>query len=151
MGEIGFDQIRKMLPQRPPFMLIDKVLEYEPDESLIAFKNITGTEFFSSVHFEECAIYPGVYLIEMSAQASLLLLMLSENQRDEKKLGLLGNVSQFQFLNTVVPGDSLKIKVSLVKKIEGMAITKVEIFCEERQVARGQLSFGVKKYEQVCK
>lgn len=154
-NKLTFEQIRKILPQRPPFLLLDKVIDFEAHKSLIGYKNITGTEEFSNVHFEECAIYPGVFLIEMAAQASALLLILSEQEADsmdkETTFGLLGNVQQFQFLNIVTPGDSLKVHVFMLKEIKNMAITKVDITCEEKLVAKGQLSFGVKEYEEICK
>ncbi|OYP01267.1 3-hydroxyacyl-[acyl-carrier-protein] dehydratase [Lachnotalea glycerini] len=152
-NKLTFEQIRKILPQRPPFLLLDKVIDYEVHKSLAGYKNITGTEEFSNVHFGECAIYPGVFLIEIAAQASALLFLLSNEEVDIKekknKFGLLGNVSQFQFLNIVTPGDCLEVHVFMVREINQMAITKVEITCEERLVAKGQLSFGVKEYEEI--
>lgn len=145
---ISFDKIRKFLKHEAPFVFIDKVLEYQKDKRVVALKNISGCEMFSSLHFPDKAIYPGIFLVESAAQATAVLCYISEEENEISKYVALGGIQQFQFLRPVKPGDSLIIQVDILKRILDMVLVKVEITVGNDIVARGQLSFGVMKGEE---
>ncbi|SCY70334.1 3-hydroxyacyl-ACP dehydratase FabZ [Alkaliphilus peptidifermentans] len=147
---ITFDKIRRYLKQEAPFVFIDKVLEYEVDKRIVALKNVSGGELFSSLHFPEKAIYPGVFLVESVAQTTAVLCYISrkdEESQDTQYLAL-GGIQQFQFIKPVKPGDSLIIQVDITKRIANMVLVKAVITVDKAVVACGQLSFGVMKDEE---
>ena len=144
---ISFDTVSKILKQKTPFVFIDRVLELEPNKKIVALKNISGCEMFSSLHFPQNAIYPGVLLIETVAQAAAVLfhVSISHAEDEPRNFVVLGGIQQFQFIKSVGPGDCLIIQVTPIKIIGNMAIVKAEIRVEDKIIAKGQLSFGVVK------
>jgi len=111
----NINQIKDMLPHRYPFLLIDKVLDYEAKKSLTAIKNVTVSEPFFLGHFPEKPIMPGVLIVEAMAQASAILGMLSIKDTPEKgALYYLVGVDNARFRRTVEPGDQLIIEVKFV-------------------------------------
>lgn len=145
---INFNEICKVLKQKVPFVLVDKVLELDYGKRIVAIKNITGSEAFSEYHFPNNPIYPGVLIIECVAQTSALLFSLSQEQEKEQNGYLvLGGVQRFSFMNIVRPGDTLRIEVNIIKIIDNMALIKAAVRVGDTTVAEGQLSFGVAKDE----
>ena len=111
----NINQIKAMLPHRYPFLLIDKVLDYEAKKSLTAVKNVTVSEPFFQGHFPEKPIMPGVLIVEAMAQASAILGMLSINDTPEEgALYYLVGVDNARFRRAVEPGDQLIIEVEFV-------------------------------------
>jgi 3-hydroxyacyl-[acyl-carrier-protein] dehydratase len=111
------EEIKKFLPHRYPFLLVDRVTECTPGETLTAIKNVTVNEPFFQGHFPEKAIMPGVLIIEALAQATGLLgfRTMSEIARDDLLYMLVG-VDNVRFKRQVIPGDQLVLKVQLEKK-----------------------------------
>jgi 3-hydroxyacyl-[acyl-carrier-protein] dehydratase len=116
MGTLDIHQIRKILPHRYPFLLIDKVTSYEPYKSLVAIKNVSVNEPFFLGHFPVKPIMPGVLIIEAMAQAAAVLGCVStaEVNRDGHLYYLVG-VDQVRFKRPVGPGDQLVITVEFEK------------------------------------
>ena len=116
MGTLDIHQIRKILPHRYPFLLIDKVTSYEPYKSIVAVKNVSANEPFFEGHFPVKPIMPGVLIIEAMAQAAALLGCVStaEVDRDGHLYYLVG-VDQVRFKRPVGPGDQLVIIVEFEK------------------------------------
>ena len=111
----NINQIKDMLPHRYPFLLIDKVLDFEAKKSLTAIKNVTVSEPFFQGHFPEKPIMPGVLIVEAMAQASAILGMLSIKDAPEKgALYYLVGVDNARFRRAVEPGDQLIIEVEFV-------------------------------------
>lgn len=103
----------EMLPHRYPFLLVDKILEATPYESLVAIKNVTMNEPIFQGHFPGKPIYPGVYLIEGMAQASALLSAVSMQKPADF---LLTQINQARFKKQVIPGDCLRYEIHFEKK-----------------------------------
>ena len=130
---IDVNEIRKMLPHRYPFLLVDRVLELEPGQSITALKNVTVNEEFFQGHFPVKPIMPGVLQIEALAQAAGVLAI---------KSGLSGNMVYFmsmdnvKFRKPVVPGDQLILKVAVtqsrgkVTKFHGEAFVGSDLVSE---------------------
>ena len=117
MSEMLSEEIKKFLPHRYPFLLVDRVIECIPGDKLTAIKNVTVNEPYFQGHFPQKAIMPGVLIIESLAQATGLLgfRTMSETPRDDLLYMLVG-VDNVRFKRQVVPGDQLVLNVRLVKK-----------------------------------
>lgn len=106
------NKIKKCLPHRYPFLLVDKVIAYEPDKSLIAIKNVTINEPYFQGHFPNRPVMPGVLIIEAMAQATGLLGCYSNNSTEaDDSLYYLVGVDKARFKRPVEPGDQLVIDV----------------------------------------
>jgi 3-hydroxyacyl-[acyl-carrier-protein] dehydratase len=143
--ELSFEEIKNLIPQRFPFIMIDKVIELVPGKEAVAIKNISGNDIFFLGHFPEKAIMPGAAIIEAMAQASIVLFA-SERKRDEgEKIPIyyFGSVKA-RFHHPVVPGDQLRIKVVNVKTLPTGAYVSGEAFVGDKKVSEADLVFSVK-------
>ncbi len=115
-------EIERLLPHRYPFLLVDRVVEFEKDRRVLAYKNVTCNEPFFTGHFPGQPVMPGVLVVEALAQAGGLLTQLS---RDPAELGYdtfyLVKVDNAKFSRMVVPGDKLELDVELRRRIRNMA------------------------------
>lgn len=112
----GIDEIKKHIPHRFPFLLVDRVVEYTAGESLVAIKNVSVNEPFFNGHFPDYPVMPGVLMIEALAQASAILMSLTEEDGAEGKLMFLVGVKDVKFKYQVRPGDQLKLDVKIERK-----------------------------------
>ena len=130
-------EVRRYLPHRYPFMLIDRVLDYVPGEYLTAVKNITYNEPQFTGHFPERPIMPGVLLIEAMAQTAGILAQVSTGVRvDDRHLYYLVGVDNARFKRPVEPGDQLILEITIdrvrggIWKFKGVARVGEEVACE---------------------
>ena len=146
MGTMNVEQIRNYLPHRYPFLLVDRVVEYEVGKSLTAIKNVTVNEPGVNGHFPHQPIMPGVLIIEALAQATGLLgfrTMGEEPQTDT--LYLLVAVDNARFKQAVVPGDQLVMQVELVKRKGIMWVFKAEARVDGKLAVSAELMCAAKK------
>lgn len=142
MSEMYVDEIRRFLPHRYPFLLVDRVLECIPGESLTAIKNVSVNEPFFTGHFPEQPIMPGVLIIEALAQATGLLgFRTMSEEPSEDVLYMLVGVDNVRFKRQVVPGDQLLLKARIERRskvvwkfsceatVDGEIVTKVDMLC----------------------
>jgi len=141
------EEIRRFLPHRYPFLLVDRVLECIPGESLTAIKNVSVNEPFFTGHFPEKPIMPGVLIIEALAQATGLLgfRTMSEDPRSDVLYMLVG-VDNVRFKRQVIPGDQLMLKVKLERRsrvvwkfsceatVDGEIVTIADMLCAAKPV-----------------
>lgn len=121
MQNIDIEDIKKFLPHRYPFLLVDRILDYQPELSLVALKNVSVNEPYFQGHFPAKAIMPGVLIIEAIAQATGILGCLSANHQDIKdSLYYLVGIDKARFKRPVVPGDQLLIEVTFDKVRRGI-------------------------------
>jgi 3-hydroxyacyl-[acyl-carrier-protein] dehydratase len=142
---LDFEEIKKLIPQRFPFIMIDKVIELIPGKQAVGIKNISGNDIFFPGHFPDKAIMPGALIIEAMAQTSIILFA-SARERDEgEKIPIyyFGSVKA-RFHHPVVPGDQLIIKVVNVKTLRAGAYVSGEAFVEDKKVSEAELVFSVK-------
>ncbi len=143
--QLDFEEIQKFIPQRFPFIMIDRVLEIEPGKHAIAVKNISGNDMVFLGHFPEKAIMPGALIIEAMAQTAIILF--ATNRKNEnaakKHLYYFGSVKA-RFLRPAVPGDQLKIKVVNVKSLPNVAYVSGEAFVDDKKITEAELVFSVK-------
>ena len=146
MGTMNVEQIRNYLPHRYPFLLVDRVVEYEVGKSLTAIKNVTVNEPWVNGHFPHQPIMPGVLIIEALAQATGLLgfrTMGEEPQTDT--LYLLVAVDKARFKQAVVPGDQLVMSVKLVKRKGIMWVFSAEARVDGKLAVSAELMCAAKK------
>jgi 3-hydroxyacyl-[acyl-carrier-protein] dehydratase len=136
---LDFEQVREILPQRYPFIMIDGVLELEPGKRIVAFKNVSGNEPIFVGHFPNKAILPGAYIVEAMAQAGIILW--DEGKRSDKTF--LFSAAKIRFLAPVVPGNQLIIEIKVERQIATGAIVFALAKVGDKVVARGQLTFAV--------
>ncbi len=145
MKNLDIGRVMARLPHRYPFLLVDRVLECEPGERLLALKNVTINEPFFQGHFPGKPVMPGVLIIEALAQATCLLaLETEENGKDE--VYLLAGVDKARFKRPVMPGDALHLEARLLKrrrgiwlfeaeaKVDGATVATAEIMCTAREL-----------------
>ena len=142
---LDFEDIKKLIPQRFPFIMIDKVIDLEPGKEATAIKNISGNDIFFLGHFPDKAIMPGAAIIEAMAQASIVLFASARKRDEGEKIPIyyFGSVKA-SFHHPVVPGDQLRIKVVNVKSLPTGAYVSGEAFVEDKKVSEAELVFSVK-------
>ena len=114
MVGLGIEQIKAILPHRPPFVLIDRISDDHPGEWAKGIKFVSISEWFFSGHFPNQPIMPGVLILEALAQTgAVALLSLPENHA---KIALFGGVKDARFKSKVVPGDVLELECTLTKR-----------------------------------
>lgn len=114
-------EILKYLPHRYPFLMIDRVIDFQPDVSLTALKNVTFNEPIFTGHFPQSPIFPGVLILEALAQACALQAFKSMGgYPSEKTLYLLVGIDKARFKRQVIPGDQLIFHVTVQKEKRGI-------------------------------
>lgn len=145
---LTIEEIKKIVPQRFPFLLIDKIIELT-DEKVIAQKNLSINEPFFQGHFPDNKIMPGVLLVECAAQAAIVLFDYKHN-KDRSEISsnshpnyYLGSIKA-KFLKPATVGDILKIAVSPVKILSNSGIIRGEISVESNKIMQVELGISVK-------
>jgi 3-hydroxyacyl-[acyl-carrier-protein] dehydratase len=140
---LNFEEVRELVPQKFPFLFIDKVIELQKESRIVCLKNISGNEPFFAGHFPDFAIMPGVLIVEALAQASIILFKKSfDTEHNKDKVFLLASVN-VRFSKPAFPGDQLILEVDIEKVISSAAIVKGVAKVGDKVVAKATLSFGV--------
>src|SRR5271163_5268315 len=133
-------EIREILPHRYPFLLVDRILELEP-ERIVGIKNVTINEPFFLGHFPDFPVMPGVLILEAMAQVAGVLVLKSIPDR-KSKLVLLASVEQAKFRRPVLPGHQLRIEMKLTRRkasvakmygqatVDGVVMAEAELMCK---------------------
>ncbi len=135
------EEIKNIIPQRDPFLMIDEVEKYVPGESAIAYKNVNEQEWYFKGHFPGNPIMPGVLIAESLAQTgAVAILSMDENKG---KNALFGGIDKMKFKRKVVPGDRLKLEVKIIKRKGPIGIGEAIATVDEKIVAKGELTFAL--------
>lgn len=143
---MDINEIKNFLPHRYPFALVDRVVELELGESIIAYKNVTVNEPFFNGHFPDQPIMPGVLVIEAMAQATGLLgfRTMGEEPQDDT-LYMLVAVNKARFKQKVIPGDQLMLHASIKKRKGMMWVFDAKAKVDGKVVASAELMCAAKK------
>jgi len=143
--QLDFEEIKRLIPQRFPFIMIDRILEVNPGKKAVAIKNVTGNDIFFLGHFPEKAIFPGAAIIEAMAQTAIVLFATEKKEtlQGKQPIYYFGSVKA-RFLNPVVPGDQIKITVTNVKSLPTASYVSAEAFVDDRKISEADLVFSVK-------
>lgn len=134
-------EINRRIKQRPPFQMIERVLELEPNVSAKGIKNVSVNEPYFVGHFPDAPIMPGVLVIESAAQLCSLVIAPDDAADDESKLYVLLKVKDFKFLKPVIPGDTLTIDVKVVLASSGLYEFSAVISVDGVTKAKGNMLF----------
>ncbi|MEN9206189.1 MAG: 3-hydroxyacyl-ACP dehydratase FabZ [Thermostichales cyanobacterium BF4_bins_65] len=136
------EQIQAVLPHRYPFLLVDRIVEFEPGIRAVGIKNVTINEPFFQGHFPGRPIMPGVLIIEALAQVGgIILLQLPET---EGKLALFAGIDQVRFRRPVVPGDQLRLAMELITiKQKRIGKMRGQAHVDGQLVTEGELMFSL--------
>ena len=111
---MGVVEIERLLPHRFPFLLLDRIIEFEPQKRIVAIKNVTANEPFFQGHFPGFPIMPGVLVLEALAQAGALMI-LHEDAHPGDRLIYFTGVDGCKFRAPVVPGDQIRLEVEVLR------------------------------------
>ena len=140
---VDVNRIQELLPHRYPFLLVDRVLELEPNQRVLAVKNVSINEPFFQGHFPGHPVMPGVLVLEALAQAGGLLTQLSAAAagavNGEEKLFYLVKIDNARFSRMVVPGDQLMLEVKLKRMIRNMAMYECTASVDGKTVASADI------------
>lgn len=131
--------IQQMLPHRYPFLLVDRVVEFEAHKRILGIKNVSINEPFFQGHFPGHPVMPGVLVIEALAQAGGILTQLSHQADATGKLFYLVKIDNAKFSKMVVPGDRLELEVELKRTIRNMALYHGTARVDGEQVACAEI------------
>jgi 3-hydroxyacyl-[acyl-carrier-protein] dehydratase len=140
---LDVQQIQAIIPHRPPFLLVDRILELETGVRAVGLKNVTMNEPFFAGHFPNYPVMPGVLIIEALAQVgAVAILNMEENQG---KIAFFAGIDNARFRGQVVPGDTLRLEVTITRMKasigKGMAVASVN----GQTVAEAELMFALQK------
>lgn len=140
---MGFAEVRTLLKQRFPMIMVDAVLELVPEERIVTVKNVTGNEIQFLGHFPELAIMPGTLIVEAFGQsASILFSKTTSLGLRPGEFLVLGVINEMRFLVPVLPGDRMEIAVRILKIAGDLALVEGTVSVDEKIVARGKLGFA---------
>jgi 3-hydroxyacyl-[acyl-carrier-protein] dehydratase len=147
LASLDIHEILKHLPHRYPFLLIDRVLEFQPESHLIGIKNVTHNEPYFPGHFPQRPVMPGVLILEALAQATGILAFKTVDRiPDQNSLYYFVGIDNARFKRPVEPGDQLRLEVEYVKRMRGIwkfvgkasvdgdVVCSADIMCAEREV-----------------
>lgn len=135
MPELKIEEIKKLIPHRYPFLLVDRVLEIEEDR-IVSLKNVSVNEEFFNGHFPGQSLMPGVLQVEALAQSACILLLKMHVEHAQENLIVFSAIKNARFRRSVVPGDQLKMEIELINQrrnfvtMEGHASVDGNVACE---------------------
>ena len=134
-------EIMRVLPHRYPFLLVDRILEIEAGKRAVGIKNVTANEPQFTGHFPDRPIMPGVLIVEAMAQLGAVLMLQLPNYQD--KLALFAGIDDCRFRRVVVPGDTLRMEVEVLKVRGTFGKVKAQATVEGTLVTEGELLFSI--------
>lgn len=148
VSRMDIHQVLQHLPHRYPFLLIDRVIECRPGQSLIALKNVSYNEPYFSGHFPVRPVMPGVLILEALAQATGILAFKStDSQPEENSLYYFVGIDSARFKQPVEPGDQLILKVELLRNVKNIWKFKAEATVDDRVVATADIMCASKEID----
>ncbi len=144
---MNINDINKKIRQRPPFQMIEKVIELEPNVSATGIKNVSVNEPYFMGHFPGTPIMPGVLIIECCAQLSSLVI--DSNGVKEGQVYVLLKVDNFKFIKPVIPGDTLVITVKKTKVLGPLTTFDAIVKVDDVIYAKGSMTFTSVSKEQI--
>ena len=134
--------IMKILPHRPPMLLVDRIIEIDPFKSATGIKNVTMNEPFFVGHFPDHPIMPGVLILEAMAQVGGVAMLYPEENRG--KIAMFGGMENIKFKRPVVPGDQLVTKAHIVKVRGEFGLLHCDGYVDGQLAASADFKFAMR-------
>lgn len=131
-------EIAQILPHRYPLLLVDRILEFEPEKRIVGLKNVTMNEPFFVGHFPGTPIMPGVLIIEAMAQTGGVLALYSEPNREKILVYFLG-IDKARFRKPVTPGDQLRMELTVIRRKASVCKMRGEAYVDGVLVAETEI------------
>lgn len=141
---LGINEIRKILPHRYPFLMVDKIIELE-EKRAVGIKSVTINEPFFQGHYPEHPVMPGVLIAEAIAQVGAILIM--KPSENEKVVPYLANIEKMRFRKPVYPGDQLRIEVDFISMKANIGKMKARAYVDTDLVAEGEMMYALVRAE----
>lgn len=138
---MDINEIMKIIPHRYPFLLVDRIDEVVEGERVVATKNVTMNEPFFQGHFPQMPVMPGVLIIEAMAQAGAVAVLAKDEFKG--KIAFLAAVDKAKFRRNVVPGDTLRLEVELLKLKKNAGIAKGVAYVGDKKAAEAEITFMI--------
>ncbi len=138
---LDIKEIKEILPHRYPFLLVDRVLEIEEGKRCVALKNVSANEPFFQGHFPQEPVMPGVLIIEALAQTGAVAMLSMDEFKG--KIAFFGGIDKAKFRGKVVPGDTLRLEVEMIKIKRNAGIGKGVAYVDGKKVAEGEFTFMI--------
>ena len=138
-------EIRKIIPHRYPFLLVDRIIELEAGKRAVGIKNVTANEPFFQGHFPEYPIMPGVLIVEALAQTAGIAVNAEAAgaEGSEAKLGVFASIDEMKFKKQVTPGDTLRLEAEILSSKMGVVKAKVKATVDDKTAAEGEIKFAM--------
>jgi 3-hydroxyacyl-[acyl-carrier-protein] dehydratase len=143
VAPFGQDEIEAILPHRPPFLLLDEVVELEPGRRVVATREVRADDWWFPGHFPERAVMPGVLIVEAMAQAGAVAVLIEEENRG--KIAFFAGIDDCRFKRIVAPGDTLTLTCEIDTVRGPIGRGKATAHVGDELAARGTLTFAVER------
>ena len=142
MKHLDINEIKKIIPHRHPFLLLDYIEDYEPGQYAVGYKCVSYREEFFAGHFPKEPVMPGVLTVEALAQAGAVAMLSQEENRG--KTAYFGGINKCKFKGKIVPGDKVRLETKIIRQKGPMGIGKAVAYNKDGKVAvSAELTFMI--------
>ena len=138
-AELDIGAIQQIIPHRYPFLLVDRILELVPGERVVGLKNVSADEHFFQGHFPGHPVMPGVLIVEAMAQTGAVMMLAGESGSGAKGIPLFAGMEKVKFRRPVVPGDQLRLELSMLQQRAGTCRLAGRALVGEELAAQAQI------------